>query len=273
MIKLMNMQTIRLSLAILGMLFALGLVAAQTARAIQPLVTDDADTEGKGGILVEFSNELSFDRQKIDGETLRARDNETTLTLSYGLLDNLDLILEVPYLHARAKFAGETESENGLGDLGLEVKWRFHDSNLAALALVPAITLPTGDEDRGLGSGKVSYGLTFIATKEFDPIDVHLNLGYAHNRFKLVEDRVENRRDIWSASVAAVHDLTPRLDLVADIGIERHEVKGSSLHPAFGLAGLVFALRENLDLDAGVKFGLSRSEPDFALLVGLTWAP
>lgn len=245
---------------------------APPAFAIQPLVTDDAGTEGKGGILLEFSNESSFDRQTVDGEKLRARDNQTAVALAYGLLDNLDLLFEAPYIYTRTKFAGETESENGLGDLALEVKWRFHESDLGAFALKPALTIPTGDEDKGLGSGEVSYGLTLIATKEFTPVDLHLNLGYAHNRYKLTEDRLESRRHIYSASLAAVRELTPALDLVGDIGIETHESKNSDLHPAFGLLGLVYSINDNIALDGGVKLGLSRPEADYALLVGLTWS-
>lgn len=256
---------------ILATLLCLALLAPP-AFAIQPLVTDDAGTEGKGGMLLEFSNELSWDRQTVEGEKVRARGNQTAFTFSYGLLDNLDLIFGVPYLHTRAKVAGEVEDEDGPGDLALEVKWRFYEGPLGAFALKPALTFPTGDEHKGLGSGEVSYGLTFIATKEFDPIDLHLNLGYAHQRYKLSEDRFENRRHIYSASLAAVRALTPDLDLVADIGIESHESKNSDLHPAFGLAGLVYSLADNIDLDCGFKFGLSRPEADYALLVGLTWS-
>jgi hypothetical protein len=257
---------------LVGTILCVFLLWTSTAFAMQPLVTDDADTEGRGGILLEVGNELSFDRQTVDSEKVRTRDNETVVALSYGFLDNLDLILEMPYLFTRARMAGESETENGIGDLVLEVKWRFYEGNPGALALKPSLSLPTGEEARGLGTGKLSFGLTLIASIEFEPIDLHLNLGYAHNRFKLTEDRFENRRHIWSASLAAVRELAPRLDLVGDIGIESHESRHSNLHPAFALLGVVYELMDNVDLDFGVKFGLSRPEADVAVLAGLTWS-
>lgn len=228
---------------------------------------------GRGEILLEFSNDLSFDRQTVDGEKVRARGNESAVAISYGLLDSLDLVLAIPYEWTRTKVRGEVvDREEGLADMTLEVKWCFYEGNLGAFALKPGISLPSGDEDRGFGNGKVCYGMTFIATKEFEPLDLHFNAGYAINRFKLQADRDENRRNLWHLSLAAVRELTPKLDLVGDIGVERNGSRDSNQHPAFALVGLVYSVTEKIDLDLGAKIGLTRAEPDFSVLAGLTWS-
>jgi hypothetical protein len=40
---------------------------------------------------------------------------------------------------------------------------------------------------------------------------------------------------------------------------------------AFVLGGLIYSLSENLDLDLGVKGGLTHTETDIAIMAGLAW--
>ncbi len=239
--------------------------------AAHPLVSDDAGTVGRGGFELEISNELAFDRETIDGVRHRARGVEVAAVGTYGITDDLDFVVEVPYQWSRIKAGGVVEfEEDGIADTTVELKWRFFEAERGAYALKPSIVLPTGDEDRGLGNGRVAFGLTFIASREFEPVDLHLNLGYLRNEFKLQADREENRRDLWHASLAVVRSLTERLDLVADIGIERNGERGSNRHPAFALVGLICSVADNLDVSLGTKFGLNNAETDFALLAGVT---
>ena len=72
-----------------------------------------------------------------------------------------------------------------------------------SFAIKPGITLPNGNEDKGLGNGKLSSGAVFITTKEIKPLAFHLNLGYTRNGYKLQADKAANRNDIWHTSLAA----------------------------------------------------------------------
>ncbi len=257
-------------LVVSAVVMALAFAGIPAAFAAHPLVSDDADTVGRGGFQLELNSEFAFDRETVEGVRLRARGAEVAAVGTYGLTENLDLIVEVPYQWSRIKADGVVEfEEDGIADTTVELKWRFFQAERGAYALKPSIILPTGDEDKGLGNGKVSFGLTFIASREFELVDLHLNLGYVRNEFKLQADREENRRDLWHASLAAVRSLTDDLDLVADIGIERNGERGSNRHPAFALLGLIYAVTENLDVSLGAKVGLSDAETDFALLTGL----
>ncbi|KJU81897.1 hypothetical protein MBAV_005910, partial [Candidatus Magnetobacterium bavaricum] len=51
----------------------------------------------------------------------------------------------------------------------------------------------------------------------------------------------------------------------------RNPDSGSNRHPAFILGGVTYSVAEDLDISCGVKGGLTRSETDYALLLGLTW--
>lgn len=236
------------------------------AFAAHPLITDDAGTEGRGNFLVEINSEFAHDDEAGTEET----GGELALSLAAGLRDNLDLVLGLPYAWSEVEEGGAvTSDEDGVSDASVEVKWRFLEREGLALALKPGISLPTGDEEKGLGNGKVSYSLFFIATKEFEKWALHANLGYARNEFSLTADDEANRHDIWHASIAAEAGLAENLTAVANIGIETNEDRASDTHPAFAIAGIIYSLSENVDLDVGIKAGLTKPETDLAILAGM----
>ena len=65
---------------------------------------------------------------------------------------------------------------------------RFYEHADLSLAIKPGLTLPTGDDEKGLGTGKATYRLFFIASQEMDPWAFHLNLGYIRNENTLEEE-------------------------------------------------------------------------------------
>ncbi len=231
--------------------------------AAHPLITDDAGTMGKGMAQVEMNFEYS--QHKQGGVKVNVTDLSAILT--YGVMDNVDLVLAVPYQFIKVRTEGETFKENGISDVSLELKWRFYEKKDAcSLALKPVLTLPTGDDDKGLGNGKATFGLYFIASKEIHPVTLHLNLGYIRN-----ENKFDDRKDLWHISLASEVEVMKELKLVANIGMDRNTDRESNTHPAFILGGLIYTVSEKIDIDFGVKAGLNKAEVDYSLLAGLTY--
>ena len=251
---------------------ALALVVcnALSAYAAHPLITDDTGTQGKGKVQVEMTGETSRDEEVFDGVETREDSAELAAALSAGLFDNVDLVIGAPWVWSRVKEDGAlTGDENGIGDLSLEVKWRFYEQKGFSLAVKPGITLPTGNEHRGLGNGKVSYGVTMIATQELEPFTFHVNAAYTRNEFKL--DKETNRGDIWHGSVAAAYEVIKDLQVVANVGMESNGDRGASKMPAFILGGAIYTVMENMDLDFGIKGGLNGPEADLSYLAGFAY--
>lgn len=246
------------------------LLWAGAAFAAHPLITDDTGTQGKGKFQLEVNGEFNHDRETEEGITTKETRGEVVTALSYGITDNIDVVLGTPYQWFKIKEDGEvTSKENGISDISLELKWRFFEKDGLSFALKPGITLPTGDEEKGLGNGRASYGLIFITTKEMDPWAFHLNLGYTHNEYKLQEDKDANRRNIWQVSLASEVEVVKNLKAVANIGMERNPDKSSNTHPAFILGGVIYSITENFDVDLGVKGGLNKPETDLTILAGI----
>jgi hypothetical protein len=250
-------------------LFSLTFLVNSVSFATHPLITDDTGTQGKGKMQIEINGESGYDKEKEDDVTIKARESEIAAAISYGIQDNIDIVLGLPYVWINEKEDGDvTADENGISDISVEVKWMFYENEGLSLALKPGLTFPTGDEEKGLGSGRMSYGLTFITTKEIEPWAFHLNLAYTHNEYKLEEDNDANRKGIWHVSFASQVEVIKDLTIVANIGVEKNADKASNTHPAFILGGLIYSLSENVDIDMGYKTGINKPETDSTILAG-----
>jgi hypothetical protein len=230
------------------------------ALAVHPLISDEAETLGRGKAELEVSAEFGHERE--GGVTENSAVINTVLT--YGLRDDIDVVLAVPY-ERKSTAREEGGSRRGIGDIGVEVRWKFLEKEPLYFALKPAVTLPTGDDDKGLGTGRMTYGLSLVTTIEVKPWELHLNGGYVRS-----ENRIAERRNIWRASLGVEYEPTERYEFIADVGVETNPVKGTMTHPAFLLFGFVYYLTETLGVDMGIKVGLNGTEVDRTFLVGIT---
>ena len=227
-----------------------------------PLITDDTGTQGKGKFQVELNYE--FDHEDTDGVEESVHQMDTIL--SYGIIDTVDLVVGLPYQFITTKEGGDKTREDGISDMSIEVKWRFFEMEGLSLALKPGLSIPTGDDEEGLGAGKVGGSFHFIATQELDPWTFHFNAGYGRN-----ETETDDETDIWHFSLATELQVCSWVKAVANIGAERNTDKADDTPAAFILGGLIFPVTENLDLDLGIKGGLTEPESDYGLLAGLAF--
>ena len=99
------------------------LFVASVAWGSHPLVTDDAETQGKGKFQLEANGQYDFDKETLNGVTVEAKGTEVMTILSAGLTDTTDLVLSLPYQWGRVKEGGLTVyDEKGISDTTLEVK-------------------------------------------------------------------------------------------------------------------------------------------------------
>lgn len=268
------LNTMRFSTKPLRVIFFILIIVTHTflstSYAAHPLITDDTGTQGKGKFLFELNGQTSYDREKASDDTgtnimTKGRESEVKAALTYGIIDNVDIILGFPYQWKKEKENDATTSDvSGIADMSLEVKWRLFDKDGFSIALKPGLTLPAGNKGKNLGTGRTTGTLYFITTKEVNPMVFHMNLGYKRN-----ENQLDQREDIWHASLAGEIKIIKDLKLVANIGAERNTDKASGTNPAYILGGFVYSIRENLDTDFGIKIGLNETEKDITFLGGI----
>jgi hypothetical protein len=250
----------RIEVLMLGLL----LLVNSAAWAAHPLITDDTGTQGKGKLLVEISAQYDTDKETANGVSTESTGGQVATTLSYGFVENADLVLGLPYQWAKGKEGGVTVyDENGISDMTVDLKWRFFEKDGLSLALKPGVRLPTGNDEKELGTGRTGYQAFLIGSKEAAPWAFHVNLGYIGN-----ENRADEEKHLWHASLAATCEIVKGLMIVGDIGIERNRDKAANGNPAFLIGGFIYSLFDNVDIDIGVKYGLTAAENDWSFMAG-----
>jgi hypothetical protein len=84
-------------------------------------------------------------------------------------------------------------------------------------------------------------------------------------------DRSNSREDLWNLSLAGSVEALDGLMIVAEIGTVTNCVRADKTWQSFLTGGAVYSAAKYLDLSFGVKWGLTKPEPDIALLPGLTF--
>ena len=174
-------------------------------------------------------------------------------------------------------------SPSGINDIALGLKWRLLEVGDFSLGLKPEVTFPSGDPNQGLGHGSASTSLTLIGSYQIDSWAFNGNLAAYYNRYRLLSDRQANRTMVWRASASALYSLNPKWTLAFDSGIVSNTERASdssgdnhaNSNPGYFLTGVIYSPNPNLDLDAGIKFGIGcdacAAQTHRQLGVGLTW--
>jgi hypothetical protein len=245
---------------------------ASSAHAAHPLITDDAGTQGAGKAQIELNGEYASDREVEAGVEDVGRAVEAAAIVSIGLTDEIDIVAGFPYQRIEAH---ETDasipsffrgSEKGVSDLSLEAKWRFLEKGGLSMALKPGVSVPTGDERKGLGAGMYGFSAYLIATQEAEPWVFHLNLGYIRNN-----NRADERENLYHVSLATEYRVKETARVVANIGQDHNPDKTTDRKPAFALAGIIYGITGDLDIDIGYKVGITDPEADSTVLAGMAW--
>jgi len=240
---------------------ALLAVAGGAAEAAHPLLTEDTGTQGEGNVQLE----VMVDKARDHPPGAKVRELQTTMVLSYGLLDQADLQLGLPYLRQHLHDALGRRADRGPLDATVDLKWRFYESDGLSLGLKPGITLPDGNERRGFGSGRVTWGALLILSFETGPWAFHSHAGYRRN------NNSANQRDALAhVSGALTYKATEQIRLVADLSADSNPDRANHSSLRYSVLGFIYSATPKLDFDVGLKHGHGQAATDRALLVGAT---
>ncbi|HSG75827.1 MAG TPA: transporter [Burkholderiales bacterium] len=229
-------------------LLPLCLAVALDAQAAHPLITEDTGTQGAGRYQLEvFAEELEERGTRRDIEVW-------TGVLSYGVGETADVQVGIPVYR---------DGPDGVGDASLGLKWRFLERNAWSLALKPGITVPTGDERDGRGTGKVTWGSLIIVSYAPGAIAVHAHAGFWRNENKLGER--ESLRQLAAAATYRIGDVR----FVGEFARETNPAPGGRT-VRYSTIGAIWSMTRDVDLDIGWRNGNGSAPIDEALLIGAT---
>jgi len=263
-----------ITLRTIAAVFVCTLLTAGSALAGPPLVTDDAGTVDVSKLEVELNGSYTRNKENGAGVTTKSSTSDAEMKITTGLYKNLGVSLTIPYTISKQIREDDllVGKADGFGDMTVELKYAFAELGGVNFAIKPAIIMPTGKYSAGLSEGRWQSGTTLIATREFDEgkYALHANLGYEHHDYRSDETGETTRSNFWSGSIAGEATLRKGLTAVADFGLSTTGDRSTAVLSVYALAGARYEINEHLDVNAGIKLGLTKPEDDISGLYGLT---
>lgn len=189
---------------------------------------------------------------------------ETALKL--GLADRLHVEFVVsPYTRVQVRDGGVHESSSGFGDIGLRAKYRVtSDGAPVQLAVSPFVKIPTAK--RSFGNGKVEGGIavpvewsvpgSLLSLTLTPEVDINADNDGSGRHLGMVQ------------AVSLGAELSSRFSVAADLwGSWDFDPAGTVRHYSIGPSA-AYLLSNNLQIDAGVDFGLNRDTPGVEIYSG-----
>jgi hypothetical protein len=221
-----------------------------------PLITDMAQTVAPS----KFEAETAVEYHSYDSASVFVLQE----TVTGGIIPKLDAFITLPFLSVNPDASG-ADTESGLSDVTVGVKYNFMNVNKTALSVKPFLVLPVGDENKGLGEGGVGIGAVAIASIELDKqITIDANLMLKH------QEQDHDSYNEFGLSVAGKYLASRDVKMVAELALSNSDAPGSDLQ-AIVTAGAIIAVQKNIDVDCGLRVGLTDDSEDYALLAGVTF--
>jgi hypothetical protein len=251
---------------------ALGLGACWLlpAAALQPLVTDDTETQERGGNQLE----ISVQRERLRSPADRTTALSLPLVYTRGLTESFEAYIELRRERLRSSAADKSARGNGNPAVGF--KWRFWENEAQefSLALKPELQFGVSREAErhDLGNGRAGYAATLIASKETSFGAIHANASVNRMGYDLVETRTSNRRTLYRLSVAPVVTLSPAWKAAIDVGVTTNPDRARRARMGYVELGAIWSPHDDVELAFGIIRQIGDGEPTSQTLsAGLTW--
>ncbi len=157
-----------------------------------------------------------------------------------GILPGLDAnygIIPGVHLHGAVSMRFDQQDKQniqvGYGDTEIGAKCRFLDEDQCRpqFAVYPALEIPTGDRDKGFGTGQVRAFLPLWAQKSFGPWTTFGGGGYWFNPG-------QDNKDYWFLGWALTRRMTDKLNLGGEIFYQTKDTVDAVNSAGFNLGGI-----------------------------------
>ena len=204
--------------------------------------------------------QLTFVPQYTSGH--EGTSKSANVVFEYGITDSFQIEVEWGSFLRVDPDDPDEATVQGIGDLeiGARYSWMNISGSNVHAALGVDLTIPTGDEERGLGEGEYAASPVLILAADLSSVpgaQVLANFGTDVGEGAFAFDEAE-----WFANLAffmpvGALTLTTELSLSAD--------------ETFFTPGMIWRVADSVELGLGVPIGLSEVSDDYRVVFMLTW--
>lgn len=238
----------------------------------RPDTTESPFTVDAGHFQVE-SNLFGYTRSRPapDGTVTDSYEIGTT-NVRIGVTSNVELnLIWQPYgvVHTHLQPFGSM-TQSGIGSLDVRTKINLWGNDTfektgTALALLPYVSLPT-DRHNGISDEHVQGGLIVpLAIKLSDKLDLGLNGGIAAVR----DDGASSYHTEYAATASLAYDWNDKFGTYYEVAARFHTEDPRGDVVMLG-TGFLYKLDKNLQLDAGINFGVTPAADRINPFIGLS---
>jgi hypothetical protein len=138
----------------------------------RPGVASPAEIQKPGVLQIEYGYDANF-----RGSEFRT---QQTLPLTLRFAASSRLLVEVDLDTLKSETDDNGNRETGVGDtrLGLQIVALKDTKSHPALAFAYYVKLPSGNEEKGLSTGRIDHKVLLLLSRKFGNTDMDLNLAY-----------------------------------------------------------------------------------------------
>lgn len=207
-------------------------------------------------------------------------EHEIEAELEWALTNRIGLVLEVPYAIVEPDTGA---SVRGFGDMAISPRFLLKKTERYMLAMNLEVAIPTGDEDKGLGSGEFALAPSFSAWFDLGgwttlnaQVGVERGLESGETELMVKTSLIHTfGKDVHAPVKHGDHYHIPNgllsviLEVDATVGLSDAERGDIS---AEGIIGLNYDITQELGVHAGYQFPItSPREMDGGFIIGTNW--
>lgn len=221
-------------------IIAVSISISVTAVAGPPFRTDDPEPVEYRHWEAYVASQGNFDR------------NETSFTaphieLNYGVVSNVQIHLITPFEYVKPE---GVSAHYGFADMELGVKFRFiqETDSCPQVGTFPIVLFPTGDKNKGLGSGEVQVFIPLWVQKRWEALQTYGGGGYRINPGT-------DNKNYWFFGWEVQRDITKHLTVGFEVFHQTPDENDGASSTGFNAGAIInFSKLHHLLLSAGRDF-------------------
>jgi len=223
----------------------------------RPTVSNPAEFQKPGVLQLEVGYNANFQASGIHLQ------QDMPLALRFAV--NRRLLLEFDGDSPSSQtVAGVRTTGAGDSQLGIQVVLQHEKESRPGFSVAYYIKLPTADNARGLGTGRVDHNFIALVSKKLGGTTLDFNATFLFSGRTTANGHASSGQ----AALAASHNVTRRVGIQGELsGYSRNDAQSGAV---LALGALTYQVNRRLVLDSGLRFGLTHDAPRNGLFAGLT---